>query len=251
MRLFSQVAQDSELKVGRVIWVAGHSGPETAEDARTHFGIFSPGVTQFFPKGAIVNIHPWEYNEVAPMLGAALATKIPIIALHLTRPPVEIPDRKALGMASHMDAAKGAYVIRGYNQDRPQEGVVIIRGTSSTANLVKLLPRLNEGGPNVKVVSAGSWLLFQRQSEDYRGKTLSTEEMNDAMIITNGSLLQMHNWTASKVVADYSLSSDWDNRWRTGGSLEEVVEEAHLSEEWIWKGIKRFADERRDRLAHL
>ena len=240
MRLFSQVAQDSELQVGRVIWVAGHSGPETAEDARTHFGIFSPGVTQLFPEGAIVNLHPWEYNEVAPMLGAALATKIPIIALHLTRPPVEIPDREALGMASYMEAAKGAYIIRGYDKDRPKEGVVIIRGTSSTANLVKLLPRLNKEGPNVKIVYAGSWVLFQQQSEDYREKTISKEEINDAMIITNGSLAQMRNWMAHKDIADYSLSSDWDNRWRTGGSIEDVLEEAHLSEEWIWKGIERF-----------
>ena len=46
MRLFSQLAQDCELKVGKVIWIAGHSGPETAEDSRTHFGIFAPGVTQ-------------------------------------------------------------------------------------------------------------------------------------------------------------------------------------------------------------
>jgi len=247
MRLFSQVAQDSELKVGRVIWVAGHSGPETAEDARTHFGIFSPGVTQLFPEGAVVNLHPWVYNEVAPMLGAAMATQIPIIALHLTRPPVEIPDRKALGMASYMEAAKGAYVIREYDKDRPKEGVVIIRGTSSTASLVNLLPHLNEEGPNVKIVYAGSWVLFQRQSEECRRKTLSPEEMNDAMIITNGSLAQMRNWMANKGVADHSLSSDWDNRWRTGGSIEDVVEEAHLSEEWIWKGIERFASERGER----
>ncbi|MCP4930487.1 MAG: transketolase, partial [Candidatus Marinimicrobia bacterium] len=46
IRLFSQIAQDSNFKVGKLIWVAGHSGPETAEDSRTHFGIFSPGVTQ-------------------------------------------------------------------------------------------------------------------------------------------------------------------------------------------------------------
>ncbi len=46
MRLFSQLAQDCPLKVGKVIWVVGHSGPETAEDSRTHFGIFSPSVTQ-------------------------------------------------------------------------------------------------------------------------------------------------------------------------------------------------------------
>jgi transketolase len=101
MRLFSQVAQDSPLKVGKVLWVAGHSGPETAEDSRTHFGIFSPGVTQLFPDGHVIDVHPWEHNEVPVVIAAALKTDAHIIALHLTRPPVEIPDRGALGMASH------------------------------------------------------------------------------------------------------------------------------------------------------
>ncbi|NIA18547.1 MAG: transketolase, partial [Simkaniaceae bacterium] len=32
-RLYSQVAQDTQFKVGKTIWVAGHSGPETAEDS--------------------------------------------------------------------------------------------------------------------------------------------------------------------------------------------------------------------------
>ena len=82
--------------MGKTIWVAGHSGPETAEDFRTHFGIFAPGVTQLFPEGHIINLHPWEYNEVPVMLGAALKTDVPILALHLTRPPVEIPDREKL-----------------------------------------------------------------------------------------------------------------------------------------------------------
>ena len=85
IRLFSQIAQDSNFKVGKLIWVAGHSGPETAEDSRTHFGIFSPGVTQLLPDGQVINIHPWEHNEVAPALAAALATDIPIVAVHLTR----------------------------------------------------------------------------------------------------------------------------------------------------------------------
>ncbi len=251
MRLFSQVAQDSELKVGKMIWIAGHSGPETAEDARTHFGIFAPGVTQLFPETQILNLHPWEHNEVAPVLGAALATDVPIITLHLTRPPIEIPDRHALGMESHMMAAKGAYIIRDYDPDRPGEGVVIIRGTSCTSNLVKILPRLKEEGPNVKVVAAISWGLFQRQLDDYRRAVLSQEEMRDAMIITNTALRLMHNWIADASVKQYSLSSDWDNRWRTGGSVEEVVEEAHLSPEWIWQGIGQFGQARMERASKL
>ena len=50
MRLFSQLAQDSQIKVGKVLWVAGHSGPETAEDSRTHFGIFAPGRDAALPR---------------------------------------------------------------------------------------------------------------------------------------------------------------------------------------------------------
>jgi len=80
-RLFSQLAQDCQWKVGKIIWVAGHSGPETADDSRTHFGIFAPGVTQLFPRGQIINLHPWEYNEVPVVLGAALRLEAPLIAL--------------------------------------------------------------------------------------------------------------------------------------------------------------------------
>ena len=122
MRLFSQLAQDCELKIGKVLWVAGHSGPETAEDSRTHFGIYEPGVTQLFPEGKVIDLHPWEYNEVPVVLGAALATDVPIIALHLTRPTIELPDREALGMPSHFEAARGAYVLRPFRSDRPGDG---------------------------------------------------------------------------------------------------------------------------------
>jgi len=36
------------------------------------------------------------------------------VAVHLTRPPVEIPDREALGIPSHLATARGAYVMREY-----------------------------------------------------------------------------------------------------------------------------------------
>jgi hypothetical protein len=80
MRLFSQLAQDCPLKVGKIIWVAGHSGPETAEDSRTHFGIYAPGVTQLFPDGAIINLHPWEYNEVPSHLRLRCARRAIVFA---------------------------------------------------------------------------------------------------------------------------------------------------------------------------
>jgi transketolase len=251
MRLFSQLAQDAELRLGRLLWVAGHSGPETAEDSRTHFGIFETAVTQLFPRGAVIDLHPWEHNEVPVMLAAALATDVPIVALHLTRPPVEIPDRAALRMPSHYEAARGAYVLRAYRPDLPRMGTVFVRGTVTTANLVKILPELDARGLNVKIVAALSPQLFARQDPEYREATISMADRWDSMAITNGAFKLMADWLDGPRAREYSLSPDWDDRWRTGGSVDEVADEAHLSGAHIVAAIERFASEREDRRAAL
>jgi transketolase len=61
----------------------------------------------------------------------------------------------------------------------------------------------------------------------------------------------MHDWLYNKVAEEYALSADWDNRWRTGGMLDELLDEAHLSPQWVLEGIERFARERNQRLARL
>jgi transketolase len=251
MRLFSQLAQDCELKLGKILWIAGHSGPETAEDSRTHFGIFETAVTQLFPEGHVIDLHPWEYNEVPVVLAAALAQKAPIVALHLTRPPVTIPDREKLGMASHFEAARGAYLLRDFKPGVPRQGTVFIQGTSTTANLVTILPKLDSAGVNVRIVAVISPQLFALQDSAYRESIASTACRWDAMCITNRSLRTMREWIANPVVGEYSLASDWDDRWRTGGTVDEVVDEAHLGPGHIEDGIKRFAADRNVRLAKL
>ena len=249
IRLFSQIAQDSQIKVGKLLWIAGHSGPETAEDSRTHFGIFAPGVTQLFPDGHIINLHPWEHNDVAPALAAALATDVPIVALHLTRPAIEVPDRKKLGIDSHLNASKGAYLIRDYDS-RPREGVVIVRGTSSTNTVVSILEEISSEH-NVKIVSAVSWELFRRQSKSYRDSIMTDEEWSDSMIVTNTGLRIMYKWISNRIVSEYSVSPDWDNNWRTGGSVDEIIDESHLSPRWVLDAIRKFASERDQRLQKL
>ena len=243
LRLFSQLAQDSPWKVGKVLWVVGHSGPETADDSRTHFGVFAPGVTQLFPRGSIINLHPWEYNEVPVMLGTALSQDVPIVALHLTRPNIEIPDRASLGIPSHFEAAKGAYILRDYQADQTKMGTVIVQGTSAVANLIKILPDLDANGLNVKIVCAVSTELFQRQPETYRQRVLSEDDRINSMVITTQSRSQMQDWLFNPKTYPYAMSADWDDRWRTGGTVEEVLEEAHLSPDWLLKGISRFVKE--------
>ncbi len=251
MRLFSQIAQDSDIKVGKVLWVAGHSGPETADDSRTHFGIYETGVMELFPEGHTINIIPWEYNEVPVLIAAAMATDAHVVALHLTRPAVKVPDRAALGMASHFEAAKGAYLIRDYRPGKPKMGAILVQGTMSTYNVVRLLPKLDELGLNVKLVAAVSPELFRLQPKAYQESILSQGEQIDLTYITNGSRRLMRDWVTHRIADDYAMSSDWDNRWRTGGTLDEVIEEAHLSQEWLLKGIQRFVAERDERLARV
>jgi transketolase len=251
MRLFSQLTQNCQLGTGKVIWVAGHSGPETAEDARTHFGIFSPVVTQLFPRGSVVNVYPWEHNEVPVVLGAALATERHIIALHLTRPKITVPDREALGIDSHFEAARGAYLIRPYRDGKPRMGTLVVQGTSTTANIVKILPELDRAGLNVKIVAAISPELFRMQSAEWRERVLSELDWIDSTVISNMCIRSMFDWLSSSVAMEYAMTSDFDDRWRTGGSVEEVVAEAHLSPEWLLKGIERFARERKERLNRI
>jgi len=251
MRLFSQLAQDCQLKVGKVIWVAGHSGPETAEDSRTHFGIYETGVTQLFPEGHVIDLHPWEHNEVPVVLAAALALPIPIVALHLTRPAVEIPDRAALGMASHFDAARGAYLIRDADPDRPRAGTVYVQGTATTANMVKVLPEIDRLDLNVRIVACISPQLFRLQDAAYRDRICSEADRLDGMAITNRAYKLMHDWVTGPIGETYSLSSDWDHRWRTGGTVEEVIDEAHLGPQHIVDAITRYAQQRAERHARL
>ncbi len=251
MRLYSQMAQDCPWKLGPVIWVVGHSGPETAEDSRTHFGIFSPACSQLFPKGQVINCHPFEHNEVPVVLAAALATRVPIIALHLTRPPLPVPDRVRLGLPSHFAAGRGAYVMRPFDDDRPRHGTVIVQGSVTTLNLLETLPLLDREGVNLKVVAAVSPELFRLQPESYRNEVLPWNELLDSTYVSNQARIAMTDWSATRISDEYALTPDRDDRWRTGGAVEEVYREAGLAPEQILEGLIRFARDREARLGRL
>ena len=248
LRLYSQMDQDCDLALGKVVFVAGHSGPETADDSRTHFGIHAPGVSQLVPEGRIINLYPWEYNEVPVLLASALKLADPsIIVLHLTRPPITIPDRKALGIPSHFEAARGAYTVRDYRNDRERDGTFYVQGTSAMANILNLLPALEEDGLNCKFVYVSSPQLFSRQSEDYKRSITDGFDTENSTLILTSARHSLPEFSFRRDNLEYALSPDWDNRWRTGGTLDEILEEAGLSEEAIRKGIWRFADRIRKR----
>jgi transketolase len=252
-RVWSQQNQDSKFRVGVLHILAAHSGPETAADARTHFGIFAPQVWKLFPRGQVINLSFWDYNDVAPgyFAAAEIAARDPhvgIITLEVARPDFPAADRSHFADSDLRAAAKGLYVIRDFAPDKQRHGYVIAQGSSSTVNLVKVLPKLEAAGVNVKVIAVISEELFDRQPQAYRDSVLPPEARYDLMVVSTGTRRVWPLRNLGPLTDEYSLTSDFDNSWRSGGLELEVIAEAHLDPDSIFAGVERFANERERRI---
>ena len=253
-RVWSQQNQDSPHRVGVLHILAAHSGPETAADARTHFGIFAPQVWKLFPRGQTIHLSFWDYNDVAAGYFAAAEIaardpKVGIITIEVARPDFQVVDRSQFADSDLKAAAKGLYVIRDFAPGKPRHGYVLVQGSSSTMNLVKKLKSLEEAGLNVKIISAISEELFDRQPEVYRKSVLPEEALYDLMVVSTGTRRVWPIRNVGPLTDEYSLTSDWDDHWRTGGLEPEVIAEAHLDPDSIFHAIQRFARERDQRMA--
>jgi transketolase len=254
LRVWSQQNQDSKFRLGVAHILAGHSGPETAADARTHFGIFAPQVWKLFPKGQVIVLSFWDYNDVAAGYFAAAEIaardqKVGVIVMEVARPDFTVADRSKFADTDLQAAAKGFYLIRDYEPGKPKHGVIVSQGSSSTVNLVNSLLKLEEAGVNVKVVAAISEELFDRQSDEYKQSVISDAEKFDMMVVTTGTRRIWPVTGVGPLTDEYSLTSDWDNQWLSGGTEDDVIKEAHLDKDSIFNAVKRFADEHDARMS--
>jgi transketolase len=252
-RVWSQQNQDSLFRMGVLHILAGHSGPETAADARTHFGIFAPQVWKLFPRGQTIHLSFWDYNDVAPGYFAAAEIaarekKVGVISIEVARPDFPVADRAKFADTDLKAAAKGLYVIRDFGPG-PRHGYVLTQGSSSTVNLVDILPRLEKAGVNVKVIAVISEELFDRQPEAYRNSVLPPEARYNLMVVSTGTRRMWPVRDLGPLTDEYSMTSDWDNQWLTGGLQPDVIAEAHLDPDSIFAGVQRFAKDHDDRIA--
>jgi transketolase len=157
-------------------------------------------------------------------------------------------DRAAFADSDVRAAAKGMYVIRDFSAGKPAHGYVVAQGASATANLVKVLPRLDAAGVNVKVIAAVSEELFDRQPASYRESVLPPGAVQDLMFVMSGTRRVWPLGIVGPLCDAYSLTSDWDDQWLTGGSEADIVAEAHLDAESVFAGVKRFADDKAKRM---
>jgi transketolase len=111
------------------------------------------------------------------------------------------------------------------------------------------LPRLEQDGINIKVVSAISEALFQRQSREYQDSVFPIAAAYDLMVVSTGTRRVWPCETVGPLTDEYSLVSDWHDEWLTGGTESDVIAEAHLDTESIYQGIKRFARDHDGRIS--
>ncbi len=146
-------------------------------------------------------------------------------------------------------AAKGMYLIRDWDAGSEPQGTVFVQGSNSTVNLMRVLPQLEAEGVNVRVVAVVSEELFQRQPQAYRDHLIPAGARYDAMVVSTGTRRMPPVRDLGPLTDEYSLWSDWDNQWLTGGTEPDVIAEANLDADSIHAGIKRFAAARSERLA--
>ena len=139
--------------------------------------------------------------------------------------------------------------MRDYDVSRPRGGTVIVQGTSAMAGVTSVLPEIRKR--NVKVVCIASAELFAMQHASYRNEVLSDADRFDSTVITTQARKLMHDFLYNKTSEEYAVCADWDNRWRTGGTLDEVLDEAHLTPVHILQGIERFSEDRERRISGI
>ena len=105
------------------------------------------------------------------------------------------------------------------------------------ANIIPLLPELDERGLNVKIVCAASPQLFALQPEAYRRSVLRRPTVDSTVITTQARWL-MHDWLFNRSPRS-TRSPPTGTTAGAPAAVDEVLDEAHLSPEWILKGIER------------
>ena len=180
---------------------------------------------------------------------AARDPKVGIISIEVARPDFPVADRSRFADTDLKAAAKGLYVIRDFAPGKPRHGYVIVQGSSSTVNLVKELPQ-SGGGRHQRESDRGHQRRTVRPAarRSTADAVLPPEAYYDLMVVSTGTRRVWPVRDLGPLTDAYSLTSDWDNQWLTGGLEPEVIAEAHLDPDSIFAGIERFAREREQRL---
>jgi len=166
------------------IMLAAHDGPETGEDGPTHHGLFWMSLFTAYP--GIKVYKPLDANEAIEMLFHAARRDEPVV-FSAVRPGTPVLKRGD-GVPPAREAIYGAYVFRAFRENRKRKLVLVVSGGQVMANLLQVLPAIEERA-DVKIVAVTSPQLYEELRQTNPGKAaeiLPDRERQYVMTLHNG-----------------------------------------------------------------
>jgi len=184
---------------GFFIMLAAHDGPETGEDGSTHHGLFWMSLFTAYP--GIKVYKPMDANETIEMLFYALEKGEPV-AFSVMRPATPVLKRgKSACCGQDVPTAKeainGAYVFKPFKENGPSTSlgaskkkiVLAICGGQVLANVLEILPDLENQNLDIKIIAVTSPELYEELRERDPQKAdaiLPDEERKYVVALHNG-----------------------------------------------------------------
>lgn len=229
------------------ILVCGHAGLKTGEDGPTHA---DPQPLQLlqenFPSGAMITLTPWEPQEIWPVIAAALRASPAIIAPFVSRPSETVPDRKALGLAPALEAARGVYRLRSAN-GRSDASLVLQESGVAYAFVEQTLPLLARAGIDLDVYYVASAELFDLLSPVEKDRIFPESVAMRAMGMTGFTLPTMYRWIRSDLGRARTLHPFSQGRYPGSGPGARVIAEAGLDGDAQLEAIVGYVNAQRRR----
>ncbi len=220
--------------------VCAHAGLKTGEDGPTHA---DPQPLQLlqenFPAGTCITLTPWDPQELYPLVSASLAARPAVIAPFVTRPPENVLDRTALGLAPASAAVKGVYKLRAAKGAR--KGVVVLQGSAvAYAFVEQALPLLDREGIELDVYYVASAELFDALPQTEQDAILPEADRRVAMGITDFTLPTMDRWIQSDRGRRATLHPFAHGHFLGSGQGAMVVAEAGLDGRSQFDAIRKY-----------
>jgi len=166
------------------IMLAAHDGPETGEDGPTHHGLFWMSLFTAYP--GIKVYKPLDANEAIEMLFEAARRGEPVV-FSAVRPGTPVLKRGD-GVPPARTAVDGAYVFRAFRENGKPKRVLVISGGQVMANVLQVLPGLEER-LDIKIVAVTSPQLFEelrRSTPEKAEAVMSAADRANAITLHNG-----------------------------------------------------------------
>jgi transketolase len=174
-----------------VIYVFTHDSVGLGEDGPTHQPVEQLSALRAIP--GLIDIRPCDANETVEAWRFAMEYDRGPIFMALSRQALPILDREKFAGAENL--RRGAYILADSASGDPE--VIIIASGSEVAVALEARDRLELEGIAARVVSMPSWVLFERQPEEYREAVLP-RRVRARVSVEAASPMSWHRWVGSE-----------------------------------------------------